>query len=158
MTGLPTFQRAGIPALWMIFLRYSLYNIALMHGKKIHPNRERQTSSGLRGRIWVDGPEGTFLGYGRIVLLERIRELGSITRAAKSMEMSYRHAWELVDSMNRQAGNPLVESAAGGKGGGGARLTEAGERAIRLFWRLYEDFQDFLRREEKTLDVPSFRA
>jgi len=86
-----------------------------------------------------------------MVLLERIREYGSITKAARSMEMSYRHAWELVDSMNRQARNPFVETAAGGKGGGGARLTEAGDRAIRLFWKFYADFQNFLEREGKML-------
>lgn len=67
------------------------------------------------------------------------------------MEMSYRHAWELVDSMNRQAPNPLVEAATGGKGGGGARLTGEGEEAIRLFWKFYEDFRAFLRTQENTL-------
>jgi molybdate transport system regulatory protein len=138
----------------VIFKRYSLYNISPMHKKKAHPRKDRKGFSGLRGRIWVDGEEGTFLGYGRIILLERIREHGSITKAAKAMEMSYRHAWELVDSMNRQSESPLVESAAGGKGGGGAQLTEAGEEAIRFFWKLYEDFQDFLRREEKKPGFP----
>ncbi len=125
-----------------------------MHARKAHPRKEHQVSSGLRGRIWLDGPGETFLGYGRIVLLERIREHGSITKAAKSMEMSYRHAWELVDSMNRQAENPLVESVTGGKGGGGARLTRAGDAAIVLFWKLQKDFDDFLRREEKILKFP----
>ena len=67
------------------------------------------------------------------------------------MEMSYRHAWELVDSMDKQAENPLVEAAAGGKMGGGTRLTEDGEKAIKLFWKFYNDFQDFLKREEKKL-------
>ncbi|MEJ2695158.1 MAG: LysR family transcriptional regulator [Candidatus Sulfobium sp.] len=137
----------------MFFDRYSLYNIALMHHKKVHPRKEHHGATGLRGRVWIDGPEGTFLGYGRITLLERIREHGSVTRAAKSMEMSYRHAWELVESMNRQSGRPLVELAAGGKGGGGARLTATGEKAVALFWKFYEDFQDFLKKEEKVLDV-----
>ena len=119
--------------------------------KKSHPKKEQIISPGLHGRIWIDGPEGTFLGYGRIVLLERVREYGSITQAAKSMDMSYRHAWELVDSMNRQAPAPLVEAATGGKGGGGARLTEDGEKAIDLFWKLHADFQTFLADEEKIL-------
>jgi len=135
-------------------LRYSLYNMTLMHKKKVHPAKERVSPPGLRGRLWIDGPEGTFLGYGRVVLLERIGQYGSITQAARSMDMSYRHAWELVDSMNRQAERPLVESVAGGKGGGGARLTGEGEEAASLFWKLYKDFQDFLREEEKVLDFP----
>ena len=124
-----------------------------MHKKKSHPAKERKSSPGLRGRIWIDGKEGTFLGYGRIVLLERIREFGSIAKAAKSMEMSYRHAWELVDSMNSQAPGPLVTAATGGKGGGGARLTERGEKAVSLFWELHADFQSFLEEENSKLNI-----
>jgi molybdate transport system regulatory protein len=81
----------------------------------------------VQGHIWIEGAEGTFLGVGRISLLERIKEFGSITRAAKSLKMSYRKAWELVESMNRQSPTPLVTASAGGKNGGGATLTAAGE-------------------------------
>lgn len=101
----------------------------------------------LKGRIWIEGEDGTFLGYGRVVLLERIREHGSISEAARSMNMSYKHAWQLVESMNRQSRAPLVETATGGKGGGGTRLTEAGEKAVELFWHIYGRFKDFLRGE-----------
>jgi len=104
-----------------------------------------------RGRIWIQGSQGTYLGYGRVVLLERIREHGSISGAARSMNMSYRHAWKLVDSMNRQGSQPVVESRAGGRGGGGAVLTEAGERSVRAFWRLYDRFKAFL--EEQDLEL-----
>ncbi len=116
-----------------------------------HAHAKSSPSPGFRGRICIDGPEGTFIGYGRVVLLERIQEHGSITKAAKSMEMSYRRAWELVDSMNRQAKKPFVELATGGKGGGGARVTEEGKKAIRLFWQFYDDLQAFLKREEMQL-------
>ena len=124
-----------------------------MHVKKTPAPKREKSTTGFRGRIWIDGPDGTFIGYGRVVLLERIREHGSITKAAKSMQMAYRHAWELVDSMNRQAKKPFVELATGGKGGGGARVTEEGEKAIRLFRRFYEDLQAFLKREEKKLKL-----
>jgi molybdate transport system regulatory protein len=97
-----------------------------------------------RGRLWLEGEEGTFLGYGRVVLLERIREFGSLAQAARSMEMSYKHAWDLLDSMNRQAGCKLVETSRGGKSGGGARLTPTGERAITVFWQYHRKFQDIL--------------
>lgn len=106
---------------------------------------------GLRGRVWIDGAEGTFFGHGRAVLLERIIEHGSITKAAKSMDMAYRHAWDLVDSMNSQAKEPFVEVATGGKGGGGARVTKAGVQAIRMFRRFHKDLQSFLKREERKL-------
>ncbi len=97
----------------------------------------------VEGHIWIEGAEGTFLGVGRITLLERIREFGSITRAAKSLGMSYRKAWELVESMNRQSGSQLVTASAGGKNGGGAVLTEAGEDAIKTFRRLDSEFRKF---------------
>lgn len=116
-----------------------------------HAGRKNDIKPGFRGRIWIDGPEGTFVGYGRVVLLERIMEHGSITRAAKSMTMSYRHAWDLVDSMNRQTRTPFVELATGGRGGGGALVTDAGKRAIRVFWRFHKDLEAFLKREEKKL-------
>lgn len=113
---------------------------------KRHAHRAAPAKAAYRahGRIWIEGPDGTFLGYGRAVLLERIRDHGSISAAARSMDMSYRRAWLLVDSMNRQSVRPVVTTSTGGKGGGGARLTDAGERAVVAFWSLWGDFKDFL--------------
>ena len=105
----------------------------------------------FRGRIWINGKKGIFLGYGRVELLEKIRVYRSITKAAKSMKMAYRRAWYLVDSMNRTASRPLVITETGGKGGGGAYLTEDGEKAIKIFRKFNNDFQVFLKREEKLL-------
>ena len=120
--------------------------------KASHGTRTTKTpKAGFRGRVWIDGPEGTFIGYGRVVLLERIMEHGSISKAAKSMEMAYRHAWDLVDSMNRQAKRPFVELATGGKGGGGAQVTAAGKIAIKIFRQFHKDLEAFLKREEKKL-------
>lgn len=101
------------------------------------------------GRVWVESLEGTFLGFGRVELLERIKLHGSISEAAKSMNMSYRHAWDLVDSMNRQAKAPLVETATGGKGGGGARVTDTGGKAIEFFRDFQRRFKEFLEQEIK---------
>jgi molybdate transport system regulatory protein len=120
--------------------------------KKSHGSRTgKPPKPGFRGRVWVDGPEGTFIGYGRVVLLERIMEHGSISKAAKSMEMAYRHAWDLVDSMNRQTKRPFVVLATGGKGGGGAQVTAAGKKAIKIFRQFHKDLEAFLKREEKKL-------
>jgi molybdate transport system regulatory protein len=122
-------------------------------GKRPAPGapRKRPPLYTVEGHIWIEGREGTFLGLGRITLLERIDEFGSITRAAKSINMSYRRAWELVESMNRQAPSPLVTASAGGKGGGGAVLTGAGVRAIEAFRHLDAEFKAF--REEQALRV-----
>ena len=113
--------------------------------------KEIITQKKFRGRIWINGKQGIFIGYGRVELLEKIREYGSITKAAKSMNMAYRRAWYLVDSMNRSASKPLVITETGGKGGGGAHLTEEGKKAIKVFRKFHDDFQNFLKHEEKSL-------
>ncbi len=117
------------------------------------PDKEKDATLALRGRVWIEGPDGTFLGYGRVVLLERIRDCGSISAAARSMEMSYRHAWKLVESMNRQSRSPVVVKSTGGRGGGGAVLTEAGARAIECFWSAYQDFKAFLAQRSQQLEL-----
>jgi len=66
------------------------------------------------------------LGPGKIALLEAIKDAGSISGAGRAMGMSYRRAWILVNRMNSDFTAPLVEKATGGRGGGGAYLTELG--------------------------------
>ncbi len=104
----------------------------------------------LKGRLWVEKKDKTFLSWGRVVLLERIGQGGSLSAAAKSMGMSYSHAWNLVEEMNCLAGEPLVDKQAGGSGGGGARLTPAGEKAVADFWRLVNEFQSWI--AERTVE------
>ncbi len=82
----------------------------------------------LRIRILFD--EDAMLGPGKADLLERIRETGSIAAAGRSMAMSYKRAWSLVEEMNAAFREPLVDSTRGGARGGGARLTETGETVL----------------------------
>jgi len=107
----------------------------------------------LAGRFWIEGPSGTFLGRGRVRLLEGIRDHGSISAAARAMNMSYRKAWNLVDAINSQSPVPLVEKSAGGKGGGGAALTRQGEEMIQLFWSAQLEFQQFLDLKNQSLGI-----
>ena len=65
----------------------------------------------IRAKAWITAGDETFLAYGRIVLLEKIRECGSISAAARSIGMSYRRAWWHVETMNRLAQRPLVETS-----------------------------------------------
>ena len=107
----------------------------------------------LSGRFWSESPQGTFLGQGRVLLLERIREHGSISAAARSMKMSYRQAWGLINQMNTNSPAPLVLSATGGQGGGGASLTEIGEQAIQLYHTVRGDFEAFLAKRSEHLTL-----
>jgi len=98
--------------------------------------------------MWIEKKGQTFLSWGRVVLLEQIRTHGSIAGAARAMGMGYRHAWELVAQMNELAPRPLVVKVAGGRRGGGARLTNAGELAVARFWRLVGEFRGWLNAQE----------
>jgi molybdate transport system regulatory protein len=80
--------------------------------------------------IRVDLAGGGRIGPGKIALLEAIAANGSISGAGRALKMSYRRAWELVEDLNRGLGVAVVHTAAGGSGGGGARLTPAGARVV----------------------------
>lgn len=84
----------------------------------------------LKLRILFDG---AMLGPGKAALLGHIREAGSIAAAGRQMGMSYKRAWMLVEEMNAAFADPLVASARGGPGGGGASLTDAGAEVLRLY-------------------------
>jgi molybdate transport system regulatory protein len=105
----------------------------------------------LTGRVWVEGPTARFLGIGRLELLEHIRATGSISKAAAAMGMSYKRAWDLVQSMNTQATHPLVTTQTGGKSGGGTVVTPEGEQALTEFKAVQERFQAFLAEETRRL-------
>ena len=70
------------------------------------------------------------IGPGKAELLQLIEETGSISAAAREMGMSYRRAWTLVETMNSAFCQPLVQAASGGRGGGGARVTDFGRDVL----------------------------
>jgi molybdate transport system regulatory protein len=102
----------------------------------------------VAGRIWLEKDGELYMGWGRTILLERIDELGSIAAAARSMGLGYRNAWLWVEAMNRLAPAPLIEKVTGGAGGGHARLTEEGRRAVAHYKNLRAKFQEFLKETE----------
>ncbi len=96
--------------------------------------KERQTTPRLRILMGA----AVALGPGKADLLDAVEQAGSITAAARTMGMSYRRAWILIKAMNRDFKEPLVETSAGGSGGGGAQVTAAGNEALRRY-RAIED-------------------
>lgn len=87
----------------------------------------------VRFRLRITHHDLIAVGPGKVALLEAIREHGSITAAAKSLDMSYRRAWLLVDETNRALKSPAVSSGHGGPNGGGTVLTGTGEELLRLY-------------------------
>ena len=84
-------------------------------------------------KIRISYGKATAMGPGKANLLENINEYGSISAAAKHMGMSYRRAWELVDTMNRCFDEPLVKTSLGGNHGGGAQVTEFGFHILKCY-------------------------
>jgi len=106
----------------------------------------------LGGSVWFQSGEQTLGGASRIALLAAIRDTGSITGAAKAVGMSYKAAWDAVDTMNNLAGEPLVMRAAGGKGGGGTTLTPRAMRLIDTFRAIEHEHRRFLERAGVAID------
>lgn len=82
------------------------------------------------------GPQDVRIGPGKIELLELVGETGSIAAAGRALNMSYRRAWLLIDSLNQAFSDPVVIRRSGGSGGGGAELTELGKEIIQRYRRI----------------------
>ncbi len=95
----------------------------------------------------------------RILLLEQIQKTGSLSSAARACSLSYKAAWDAIQAMNNLSSKPLLISTTGGRGGGGATLTQEGlrvveiyremqreqERILAKFSKYYNDFEDYFR-------------
>lgn len=106
----------------------------------------------LDGSVWVTVSGENLAGPARMALLRAVAERGSITHAATSVGLSYKGAWEAIESMNRLAGEALVERSTGGRGGGHTRLTPHGLRLLERFEQINAVHQRFLR----VLDTEAF--
>ncbi|AXT53586.1 LysR family transcriptional regulator [Aquimarina sp. BL5] len=107
----------------------------------------------IKSRIWIEGEEGVFLGEGRIKVLKAIMVEGSLSKAAKSLGMSYKKAWNLVDSINKNASAPVIITNTGGSGGGGTEITAYGVKMITAFENINKNCWDFLDQQLKELKL-----
>ena len=106
----------------------------------------------IRLQIYLGGEEHK-IGPGKIRLLEAVAEHGSISAAARSMKMAYRHAWEMVDDLNRCFDAPVLEATPGGPAGGGAHLTPFGVRLIDRYRRMEGATRRAVRRDLASLNA-----
>lgn len=86
-------------------------------------------------------------GPGKAELLEEIRRSGSISQAAKNMNMSYRRAWQLVETMNNSFQSALVETQKGGTHGGGAKVTDLGEKILNQFRQMEQNARQAIKHD-----------
>lgn len=98
--------------------------------------KKKSTGKQLRVRCWIDIDGERFFGPGRAELLQLILETGSISKAAKSMGMSYKKAWSMVDKLNASGKKPYVIAYKGGQEGGGTEVTETGMKVLAAYQKL----------------------
>jgi molybdate transport system regulatory protein len=103
----------------------------------------------LRAKLWVEWGGAAAMTDDGADLLEQIQACGSLSEAARRLGFSYRRAWMLLDAMNRRWHSPLCATAVGGKRGGGARLTDLGDRALRSYRDLQIQVEHLLERAAK---------
>ncbi len=96
--------------------------------------------------VWLEKDGDVVLSQWRVKLLETIGETGSISAAAEKLGVPYRRAWEKVQEIEAGLGEKVVDTAIGGVHGGGARLTEAGRRAIAQFHAFADGLDDEIKR------------
>jgi molybdate transport system regulatory protein len=89
--------------------------------------------STLKVRLRIDFGDASAVGPGKIALLERMRDTGSLSQAARELKMSYRRAWQLLESLNTSFRDPVIVTSVGGKGGGGSAITELGIALIAAY-------------------------
>lgn len=85
-------------------------------------------------------------------MLEEIARSGSISAAGRALKMSYRRTWELVEEMNRGMGAPVVDTSAGGSGGGGAVLTKLGRTIVERYRAIEVDAAEAVRKHIQALN------
>ena len=105
---------------------------------------EKDSVIELHGSVWMTVGGENLGGASRVALLAKIAESGSITQAAKAVKMSYKAAWDAIDTMNNLAGEPLVARSTGGKGGGVTHLTERGRQLVRNFQQVEQEHRQFV--------------
>lgn len=101
--------------------------------------------------LWLEQGATSIAGKGRIGLLQAIDTHGSISAAARAIGMSYKAAWDAVDTMNNLAGKPLVIRETGGKGGGGTRLTAHGHELVAAYALIEQAHRRFMAEASRAL-------
>lgn len=116
-------------------------------------NNKKPVKIALDGKIWLNLGDDKFLGEGKIELIEKIKEYGTMHKAAEAMKISYRQACFHITNINNLTDKPFVTLKRGGKGGGSSEITEVGEKAILMFRQFQKDFKKFLEVKTKAIDL-----
>lgn len=113
------------------------------------------TTQPLNTALSISGNDGARIGEDRIKLLEEIEKSGSISAAAKAVGVSYKTAWDAVNTLNNLFPKPLIAAKSGGKSGGGTELTEEGKHVIEAFSLVSQELNLFFQKFSEKLQTAS---
>ncbi len=118
----------------MVFFVDKSYNTVIIY------KEDAKNTSNFKGdymkvnaKIWLEDNDQIIFGQGPRELLTRVKKLGSLSKAASSMKMSYSKAWNLINRIETELGYKLLEKKVGGVSGGSSTLTEEGEQFIEKY-------------------------
>jgi len=98
----------------------------------------------IKAKIWLESDSKCVIGKGRAELLNKVKELGSLSEVAKSMNMAYSHAWSEIKEIENVVGSPVIRTSRGGSNGGGSCLTEVGEEILKIFENEKKSLDDYI--------------
>ncbi|MES1213901.1 MAG: winged helix-turn-helix domain-containing protein [Bacteroidota bacterium] len=121
--------------------------------KSVKQILKKNRNLSVSGRLWIECDGNRFFGPGPVELLERIEKTGSINQAAKDMKMSYKKAWEIINTLNEHCANPLVVTHTGGSRGGGSVISDEAKQLIGYYRELRERFKNFIEKETAKMNL-----
>ena len=104
-------------------------------------------------KVWLEKNGMPVFGVGKLGLFKAIKEKGSISKASKRMNISFRRAWSHLDDAERNFGTPLLEKHKGGRGGGSSCLTDEAEELLMKFEKLNNEVREFAQQRFETLFI-----
>lgn len=104
----------------------------------------------IKFKVWLEKDGEVLVGNGKVGLLEMIDELGSIQKAAENYGMSYRHAWGMIQKIEKRAGRKFVETQVGGKDGGSAKLTPQGKEFLNNYKSFRKGLDGIIKKKFET--------
>ncbi len=105
----------------------------------------------IKSKVWFEKDGELVFGTGKSLILKAVGETGSINKAAKKMDMSYRHAWSYIRSAEKRMGRPLLIKTKGGKKGGGAVLTDHAKDLLKKFEKLEQDVRIYTNKRHREI-------
>ncbi|UCH02669.1 MAG: LysR family transcriptional regulator [Candidatus Bathyarchaeota archaeon] len=101
-------------------------------------------------KLWLETENGYVIGKGSFTLLQEIKEKGTLSEAAKTLNMSYRHAWGIIKNIEKRIGTPVVKTHRGGKyPGGGTKLTQTGLELVKTYLMFEKTFNRICTNQNK---------